>query len=132
MQPLVEAIYDLQAPLLLHGSHPWAHTEYHQWCTGGNGGFLPLKPAEYLPTLDAGGRALIRNTYKKAGIAPVDRPDEEFVVGKMNYDKGIRPAGLACVGSSTSVSLALRRVVHFWLAIAAPRLGSQIGLNWTR
>jgi 4-hydroxy-tetrahydrodipicolinate synthase len=95
MQPLVEAIYDLQAPLLLHGSHPWAHMKYLQWCTGGNGGLLPLKPAEYLPTLDAGGRALIRNTYKKAGIAPVERPDEEFVVGKMNYARGIRPAVLA-------------------------------------
>jgi 4-hydroxy-tetrahydrodipicolinate synthase len=95
MQPLVEAIYNLQAPLLLHGSHPWAHMKYHQWCTGGNGGLLPLKPAEYLPTLDAGGRALIRNTYKKAGIAPVERPDEEFVVGKMNYARGIRPAVLA-------------------------------------
>ncbi len=43
MQPLVDAIYDLQAPLLLHGSHPWAHMKYMQWCTGGNGGLLPLE-----------------------------------------------------------------------------------------
>lgn len=97
MQPLVEAIYELQAPLLLHGSHPWAHMKYHQWCTGGNGGLLPLRPAEYLPVLDARGRDLIRNTYMKAGITTVDRSEEEFIVGKMNYAKGIRTADLASI-----------------------------------
>ena len=95
MQPLVEAIYDLQAPLLLHGSHPWVHMKYMQWATGGNGGLLPLKPAQYLPVLDAAARELIRNTYRKAGITPVDRPEEEFVVGRMNYARGIRAAQMA-------------------------------------
>ncbi len=97
MQPLVEAIYELQAPLLLHGSHPWAHMKYHQWCTGGNGGLLPLKPAEYLPVLDARGRDRIRSAYRKAGITTVDRPEEEFIVGKMNYARGIRAADLASI-----------------------------------
>jgi 4-hydroxy-tetrahydrodipicolinate synthase len=95
MQPLVEAIYNLQAPLLLRGSHPWVHMKYHQWCTGGNGGLLPLKPAEYLPVLDAKGRGLIRDTYKKTGIQPVSQPEEEFMVGKMNYANGVRAAGMA-------------------------------------
>jgi len=95
MQPLVDAIYDLQAPLLLHGSHPWAHMKYMQWCTGGNGGLLPLKPAEYLPVLDAKARELIRGNYTRAGITPIDRPDEEFMVGKTNYSKGVRAADLA-------------------------------------
>jgi 4-hydroxy-tetrahydrodipicolinate synthase len=95
MQPLVDAIYNLQAPLLLHGSHPWAHMKYLQWCTGGNGGLLPLKPAEFLPVLDARGRELIRSTYQKAGITPVDRPEEEFLVGKLNYAAGVRASALA-------------------------------------
>jgi 4-hydroxy-tetrahydrodipicolinate synthase len=95
MQPLIEAIYDLQAPLLLHGSHPWAHMKYHQWATGGNGGLLPLKPAEFLPVLDAKARELIRDTYRKAGITPVDSPEDEFIVGKANYAKGIRPENLS-------------------------------------
>ena len=95
MQPLIEAIYELQAPLLLHGSHPWAHMKYHQWCVGGNGGLLPLKPGPYLPVLDSKGRELIRNTYKKAGIMPFDGPDEEFITGKINYGKGIREAQLS-------------------------------------
>jgi 4-hydroxy-tetrahydrodipicolinate synthase len=95
MEPLIQAIYALQAPLLLHGSHPWTHMKYYQWSTGGNGGLLPLQPAEFLPVLDAKGRQLIREAYKKAGITPVDRPEEEFMVGKMNYAKGIRRANLA-------------------------------------
>src|ERR1019366_3167185 len=95
MQPLVEAIYDLQAPLLLHGSHPWAHMKYFQWSTGGNGGLLPLKPSQYLPVLDSTGRALIRNNYPKAGIAPANRLEAEFMVGRTNYARGIRAASLA-------------------------------------
>jgi len=95
MQPLIQAIYDLQAPLLLHGSHPWAHMKYQQWCVGGNGGLLPLKAGPYLPVLDGAARQLIRENYKKAGIAPVDRPEEEFLVGKAAYSKGVRGAGLA-------------------------------------
>lgn len=94
MQPLVEAIYELQAPLLLHGSHPWAHMKFYQWCTGGNGGLLPLKPSQYLPVLGAAARELIRNNYRKTGITPVDRPEEEFMVGRMNYARGVRASSL--------------------------------------
>jgi 4-hydroxy-tetrahydrodipicolinate synthase len=95
MQPLIQGIYDLQAPLLLHESHPWGHMKYLQWVTGGNGGLLPLKPAQYLPALDAQGRELIKSNFKKAGITPVDRPEEEFVVGKAAYAKGVRASQLS-------------------------------------
>ena len=80
IQLLVEAIYDLQAPLLLHGSHPWVHMKYHWWC---------------LLVLDAATRDLIRNNYRKTGITPVDRPEEEFIVGRTNYARGVRVANLA-------------------------------------
>jgi 4-hydroxy-tetrahydrodipicolinate synthase len=95
MQPLIQGIYDLQAPLLLHESHPWAHMKYFQWVTGGNGGLLPLKPAPYLPALDSPGRELIKSNFKKAGITSVDRPEEEFIVGKVAYAKGVRPSQLS-------------------------------------
>ena len=95
MQPLVQGIYDLQAPLLLHEGHPWVHMKYLQWATGGNGGLLPLKPAQYLPALDAAGRELIKSNFKKADIAPVDRPEEEFIVGKAAYAKSVRVAQLS-------------------------------------
>jgi len=95
MQPLVQGIYDLQAPLLLNEGHPWIHMKYIQWMTGGNGGLLPLKPAANLPVLDAAGRDLIRSNLLKAGITPVDRPEEEFLVGRAAYTKGIRAAQLS-------------------------------------
>jgi 4-hydroxy-tetrahydrodipicolinate synthase len=95
MQGLVQAIYDLQAPLLLHGSHPWAHMKYFQWATGGNGGLLPLKPGPYLPPLDAAGRQLIKQNYKKAGIEPAGETDDEFIVGKAAYAKGVRASRLS-------------------------------------
>ena len=90
MQPLVQQIWDLQVPLLLHGGHPWLHMKYLQWVTGGNGGLLPLKPSPYLPNLDSAGRESIRATFRKAGITPVDRPAEEFVVGRAAYARGVR------------------------------------------
>lgn len=95
MQPLIQGIYDLQAPLLLHESHPWAHMKYFQWLTGGNGGLLPLKPAPYLPPLDAQGRETIKENFRKAGIVPADRPEEEFLVGRTAYQKGVRAQQLS-------------------------------------
>jgi 4-hydroxy-tetrahydrodipicolinate synthase len=93
MQPLIKLVYDIQAPLL--PSHPWAHMKYYQWVTGGNGGLLPLKESPTLPALNAKDRERIKTTYKQAGITPVDRPEDEFIVGKMNCAKGLRPADLA-------------------------------------
>jgi 4-hydroxy-tetrahydrodipicolinate synthase len=95
MQPLIQGIYDLQAPLLLHEGHPWLHMKYFQWATGGNGGLLPLKPAEFEPTLDAAGRELIKSNFRRAGIATTDRPEEEFLVGKAAYARGVRANQLA-------------------------------------
>jgi len=95
MQPLIQGIYALQAPLLLHESHPWAHMKYLQWVTGGNGGLLPLKPAPYLPALDAAGRETIRNNFQRAGIIPVDAPEEEFLVGKAAYARGVLASELS-------------------------------------
>ena len=68
--------------------------KYFQWVTGGNGGMLPLKPAQYLPTRCAG-HELIKNNFNKAGITPVDRPEEEFMVGKTAYAKGVRASQLS-------------------------------------
>src|SRR5579864_2377089 len=95
MQPLIQGIYDLQAPLLLSESHPWAHMKYFQWLTGGNGGLLPLKPAPYLPALDAQSRQTIKDNFQKSGIAPAERPEEEFLVGRAAYEKGVRASQLS-------------------------------------
>ena len=94
MEPLVSGFYELQGRLLLKtGLHPWAHIKYFQWLTGGNGGLIPLRPEPNLPSLDAAGRALIRENFKKAGITTVNAPEEEYIVGKVAYAKGDRATG---------------------------------------
>lgn len=92
MQPLIELIYDVQASLL--PAHPWQHMKYFQWVMGGNGGLLPLDGREKIPALDAKARTRIRETCRQVGIA-ADRPDEEFMVGRIAYAKGVRAPALA-------------------------------------
>jgi 4-hydroxy-tetrahydrodipicolinate synthase len=92
MQPLIELIYDVQASLL--PAHPWQHMKYFQWVMGGNGGLLPLDGREKIPALDAAARTRIRETCRQVGIA-ADRPDEEFMVGRVAYAKGVRAPALA-------------------------------------
>jgi 4-hydroxy-tetrahydrodipicolinate synthase len=91
MQPLIELIYDVQASLL--PAHPWQHMKYFQWVMGGNGGLLVLDRRESIPALDAAARARIRETCRRVGIA-ADRPDEEFMVGRVAYAKGVRAPAL--------------------------------------
>jgi 4-hydroxy-tetrahydrodipicolinate synthase len=93
MQPLIQLVYDLQARLL--PSHPWAHMKYYQWATGGNGGLLPLREGPGLPALNGKDRELIKKTYRLTGITPVNSPEEEFIVGKAAYARGVRPTDLA-------------------------------------
>jgi 4-hydroxy-tetrahydrodipicolinate synthase len=92
MQPLIDLIYDVQASLL--PAHPWQHMKYYQWVMGGNGGLLPLDGRESIPALDAAARKRIRETSRQVGIA-VDGPDEEFMVGRMAYARGVRAPALA-------------------------------------
>jgi hypothetical protein len=44
--------------------------------------------------LNAAWRKRMRDTLKKAGIT-VDRPDEEFMVGRVAYARGVRAKDLA-------------------------------------
>ncbi|MBA3037494.1 MAG: dihydrodipicolinate synthase, partial [Desulfobacterium sp.] len=92
LEPALSAFFELQAPLILNGGHPWSHMKYFQWCGGGNGGLLrdTHAPVEQVPILDEAARKLIKETYLKVGITPVDAPDEEFMVGKAAYARGAR------------------------------------------
>lgn len=90
------AFYELQAPLITRGGHPWAHMKYFQWCGGGNGGLMrdTHAPVEQVPILDDAARRLIKDTFTKVGIIPVTAPEEEFVVGKAAYARGVRSADM--------------------------------------
>lgn len=95
MQPLIDLVYEIQATLLKKtGAHPWQHMKYYQWVMGGNGGLLPLDGREAGPVLDAAARQLIRDTCGSVGIT-VDRPDEEFIVGRSAYARGVRASDLS-------------------------------------
>lgn len=91
-----DAFFRLQMPLILKTVHPWAHNKYFQWCVGGNGGLLPDFNYKHnlVPNLDAKERQLIRDTYREIGIKTTTAPEEEFVVGKAAYAKGVRIADM--------------------------------------
>jgi 4-hydroxy-tetrahydrodipicolinate synthase len=91
-EPALNAFFELQAPLLKKGGHPWTHMKYYQWCGGGNGGLLRdlHAPVEQVPVLDAAARKTIRDAFGKVGITPVTAPEEEFIVGKSAFSRGVR------------------------------------------
>ena len=96
LEPAYRLVHEIQAPLLVKGGHPWAHMRYFQWCVGGNGGLSrdTKHSQEQVAMLDAAGRQKIVDTYRRIGIEPVGGPEDEFIVGRANYAKGIRRGDL--------------------------------------
>lgn len=96
LEPALNAFFELQAPLIVKGGHPWSHMKYFQWCGDGNGGLIRNlhAPVEQVPILDEAARNLIKETYRQVGITPTDAPDEEFLVGKASYARGVRAKDL--------------------------------------
>lgn len=61
---------------------------------------LPMakRHAAGMPVLDAASRAEIRAAYAAAGLPVTDAPEDEFVVGRAAWSRGVRPhpgAGVA-------------------------------------
>jgi 4-hydroxy-tetrahydrodipicolinate synthase len=96
-ESIASNFYALQLPSLSIGGHPWIHIKYMKWLTGGNGGLLPAlhESPEFVPHLDARGRADCRAAFAKVGIKTVDLPDEAFIVGNAAYERGVRVKDLA-------------------------------------
>jgi 4-hydroxy-tetrahydrodipicolinate synthase len=96
IEPLHTAFFQLQAQYIRQANHPWGHNKYYQWVVGGNGGLmrnLHYKNEEVQP-LDAKEREKIRNLYHSVGMETVTAPEEEFVVGKAAYARGVRAKDL--------------------------------------
>jgi len=91
-EPIASFFYQLQAPLLNIGGHPWLHIKYMKWLTGGNGGLLAdlHESTAMVPPLDLAGRKACRDIFAKVGIQTLDLPDEAFVVGNAAYERGVR------------------------------------------
>ena len=97
IQPALSHFFALQAPVIRAGGHPWQHNRYYQWLSGGNGGLLPRgshAPEGAIPVLDANARAAMRAAYRASGLEPTDAPEEQFVVGRAAWARGVRAADL--------------------------------------
>lgn len=98
IEPVLSHFFAVQAPVIRRGAHPWQHNRYYQWLGGGNGGLLPRDahaPEGAIPALDAKTRAAMRAAFIAAGLTPTDAPDDEFVVGRAAWARGVRPDDLA-------------------------------------
>ena len=67
-----QALFELMAPALPRGVHPFTPLKYYQWSVGGNGGLLraPVNPVELEFPLTAADRAKITSVYRAIGIEP--------------------------------------------------------------
>jgi 4-hydroxy-tetrahydrodipicolinate synthase len=97
IEPVLSHFFGVQAPIIRKGAHPWQHNRYYQWLGGGNGGLLPRDPHApdgAIPDLTASARKATRAAFARSGLTPTDAPDEQFVVGRASWARGVRPEGL--------------------------------------
>ncbi len=97
IEPVLSHFFAVQAPVIRRGAHPWQHNRYYQWLSGGNGGLLPRDPhapTGAIPTLDAKARAAMRAAFRASGLEPTDAPEEQFIVGRAAWERGVRASDL--------------------------------------
>ncbi len=97
IEPVLSHFFAVQAPVIRKGAHPWQHNRYYQWLAGGNGGLLPRDrhaPDGAIPVLDAKARQGMRTAFIAAGLEPTDAPEEQFVVGRAAWARGVRASDL--------------------------------------
>jgi hypothetical protein len=80
------------------GTYNWHQQKYYQWCVGGNGG-LTRQPAMKAHQWE---RDAIKMGYFTIDITPREN-DEEFFVGRLNYEKMQAEAGAAPQAVSPAV-----------------------------
>ncbi|MEW4447378.1 dihydrodipicolinate synthase [Qipengyuania sp. JC766] len=100
IRPALAHFFALQAPVIRAGGHPWQHNRYYQWLAGGNGGLLPddpHAPQGAIPVLDAKARAAMRAAYRASGLEPTDAPEEQFIVGRAAWARGVRASDLTAL-----------------------------------
>jgi 4-hydroxy-tetrahydrodipicolinate synthase len=72
-------------PTQMLGAYNWPQQKFYQWLTGGNGGFTRQPVMKmYQHEMDEA-----KNILQAIGIQPRDHY-EEFYVGRVNYEKGLR------------------------------------------
>lgn len=102
IQPALDHFFGVQAAVIRSGAHPWQHNKFYSWLGGGNGGLLPADahaPAGAVPVLDQAARDAMRAAFRASGLEPTDAPDEQFVVGRAAWARGVRPGDLPALPS---------------------------------
>jgi len=97
IQPALDHFYQVQVNSIRMGGHPWQHNRYYTWLGGGNGGLMPVdphSPPDAIPVLTAEDRAAMRAAFKVSGLEPTDAPDDQFIVGRAAWARGVRPSDL--------------------------------------
>ena len=97
IEPVLSHFFAVQAPVIRRGAHPWQHNRYYQWLAGGNGGLLPRDPHApdgAIPTLDSKARAAMRKAFAESGLEVTDGPEEQFIVGRAAWARGVRASDL--------------------------------------
>ena len=98
IEPVLSHFFAVQAPVIRAGAHPWQHNRYYQWLGGGNGGLLPRDshaPEGAIPVLDARAREGMRAAFIASGLEPTEAPEEQFVVGRAAWARGVRASDLS-------------------------------------
>lgn len=98
IEPVLSHFFATQAPVIRKGAHPWQHNRYYQWLAGGNGGLLPRDshaPDGAIPTLTAKDRTAMRAAFVASGLEPTDAEEEQFVVGRAAWARGVRASDLS-------------------------------------
>ncbi|CAN5293531.1 hypothetical protein BH10PSE12_BH10PSE12_22500 [soil metagenome] len=68
------------------GIYHYTLWKYTQWLVGGNGGLMRM-PAHRLYDKEA---ATMKKVMKACGVKVREAPFEEFLIGRLNYEKGMR------------------------------------------
>ena len=98
IQPVHDAFFELQASVIRIGAHPWQHNKYYSWLGGGNGGLLPMEgnaPKEFVPVLTPQARSDIRAAFAAAGLPMTGAPEEQFIIGRAAWERGVRPGDVS-------------------------------------
>lgn len=102
IQPALDHFFGVQAAVIRSGAHPWQHNKFYSWLGGGNGGLLPADahaPTGAVPVLNQAARDAMRAAFRASGLEPTDAPDEQFVVGRAAWARGVRPGDLPALPS---------------------------------
>lgn len=85
------AMMKFMGPLMPTGGHPWEHLKLYQFLGGGNGGRMRKDPYHPdLPPVTEENMAFVKNVFQSIQLSPANDSFEAFMVGRKNFEAGLR------------------------------------------